>query len=129
MTRRREKWCVPGYQVSQRGQFSSSVALTPQFKNEVATHLGQAFRSSLARRSRNATSALLPASLAADSVFEIGTVDLDPKLFSHLHNGGRPMGAGPNYAKISKARAGRRTVASQSPPRCLPAPSVAWRWR
>ena len=31
MTRRKEKWCVPGYQASQRGRFSSSVALTPQF--------------------------------------------------------------------------------------------------
>ena len=30
MTRRKEKWCVPGYQASQRGRFSSSVALTPQ---------------------------------------------------------------------------------------------------
>ena len=33
MTRRREKWCVPGYQASQRGCFSSSVALTPQFSS------------------------------------------------------------------------------------------------
>jgi len=33
MTRRREKWCVPGYQASQRGWFSSSVALTPQFSS------------------------------------------------------------------------------------------------
>jgi hypothetical protein len=31
MTRRIEKWCVPGYQASQKGRFSSSVALTPQF--------------------------------------------------------------------------------------------------
>ena len=69
MTRRKEKWCVPGYQVSQRGRFSSSVALTPQFRNAVAMHLGQAFRSSLARPSRK-TSALSPASLAADSVLK-----------------------------------------------------------
>ena len=71
MTRRKEKWCVPGYQVSQRDRFSSSVALIPQFKNAVAMHLGQAFRSSLARPSRSATSALSPASLAADSVLKL----------------------------------------------------------
>jgi hypothetical protein len=41
MTRRKEKWCVPGYQASQRGRFSSSVALTPQFKDAVAMHLRQ----------------------------------------------------------------------------------------
>ena len=41
MTRRREKWCVPGYQASQRGRFSSSVALTPQFRDAVAMHLRQ----------------------------------------------------------------------------------------
>ena len=69
MTRRKEKWCVPGYQVSKRGRFSSSVALTPQFKNAVAMHLGQAFRSSLARPRE--TSALSPASLAADSVLKL----------------------------------------------------------
>ena len=79
MTRRKEKWCVPGYQVSQRGRFSSSVALTPQFKNAVAMHLGQAFRSSLARPSRNECP--FAGELGCGLRFEIGTVDLDPKLF------------------------------------------------
>ena len=79
MTRRKEKWCVPGYRVSQRGRFSLSVALTPQFKNAVAMHLGQAFRSSLARPSRNECP--FAGELGCGLRFEIGTVDLDPKLF------------------------------------------------
>ena len=70
MTLPKEKWCVPSYLVSQRSRFSSSVALTPQFRDAVAMRLGQAFRSSLARPSRNATSAFSPASLATASVLK-----------------------------------------------------------
>ena len=41
MTRRREKWCVPGYRASQRGwPFSSRVALTPQSARSPAPSSG-----------------------------------------------------------------------------------------